>query len=60
MLYITFPMRLFYKWKPVPCDPIYLFHPPHHLPLATIDMFYLWAQFCKKIFKIPCISEITW
>ena len=50
MLYITFPMRLFYKRKPVPCDPIYLFHPPHLQPLATIDMFYLWAQFYKNFF----------
>ena len=47
--YITSPQHLFYILEFVPFDRIHLFHfHPSSLPLATTNLFYLWAWFKKK------------
>ena len=49
--YVPPPQYLFYILEFVPFDPIHLFHfHPSSLPLATTNLFYLWAWLKKYIY----------
>ena len=57
MLYISSPWHLFYNWKLVPLDPLYLFLPQTafqgRVPLETITL-YLWVFVSMSLF-LSCL-----